>query len=933
MVYRISEDMKKRLARYSSLETGESMVGYVVLTFLTLDLGAFASCMSKKIMGTCLALSFVAAFSKVMAFMDTSFFNGRSCAQVASTLPLRFQVGGLRIMNDEILVTLTLNDIQVAVRLLAMGTQLGLGAVLYLSISDVGQEADWEKQRLKELLWATCISVFIHSWLSCALLFFAVGCFLYHRLVDLVGACTNLLYTGRFEQRAIRRISPYGGGPLIERLSVMLRMDAIARMWQSHHRRHLGFSVVDAQTNRDSCGLQGYWFYSMKELVQIVRKQLDDLSDDVSSDPDEYSHLHEGQGTMKMALASLLELSKKRDPHQNCRYSRKSGEMGRHMQDLPLLGRCHNDVDAGRDFARAEGYLLMLQVVQCCPRNGPEVQLAARILSGFAWGLSVLPWQHDREPDDKDFILNMLCDGDFCYCTKELLDELLGLLGRRAPRTGGNVSPCSGQDIRSFQEATISALCSFAHAASDVHAQAMHGERCKQDASTANHQSDGSDCTITVCNAFTTWCPFGWLLEKQMPDFGPADNTWVKAVTSVLDNQAAVDILLSYATNELNVSRRVVGDAIRTLSSLWSCQVIYWHRFDKRMPRDFPPPLADISKLPKHEEVRSKLESLVRESAADGSPVSPFVKLHLAKILISQEIRGRQIDLDITDLLLHCLRYWRQAVGNPLLDCFACEVMETLLDVLVTSADSEHKLAIIGRMEGSPGGVDCLKLMTLTTVAPIRAVRLQQNNFDSLLSEYLSKEKVNDWCGDWKEDYVTDCAGTAAGLLAYCLSVENGPNFITAHDDKFLKIAVAHATVDSQARIEKPFVKSVLGRFKRAFNNGLGPLWFFVPLGHPAWQPLQDWHEDIHESHREDSQNVWLEALNRDVLALVHRRNVAKLIAVVLGRSFGAPHLSPVLDKLRERREVPSLILPTPRGLQEFKMRCQQETEAQIQKI
>ncbi|GBG66070.1 hypothetical protein CBR_g55413 [Chara braunii] len=502
-----------------------------------------------------------------------------------------------------------------------------------------------------------------------------------------------------------------------------------------------------------------------------------------------------------------------------------TGEMARHMQDLPLLSRCSNDVDAGRDFARAEGYVVMLQVLECAPPNAGEVEMAASILAGFGWGLSVLPWQHDREVEDKDFVLKMLLDDDFHYCTKELLHELLKLLPCLPPQTGGSRSACTRPDNGSLQEAAISALCSFSHAASDVHSQAERCERCEQGASAGNLECDASDCTIRLCNAFSTKCPTSWLLKKEMPDFRGAGNTWVRAVTSVLDNQAAVDLLLSCARNELNVSRRFVGDAIRTLSSLWSCKAIYWHRFDKRIPKDFPPPLADVSTLPNHEEVTQKLASLVHESAADRSSVSPLAKLHLAQILISQNIRDEQLDVDIADVLLHCLRYWRRAVGNHLLEYFACEVMETLWDLFETS---ENKVSILGRIERSPGGVGCLKLMTSTVLAPIRAVRLEHNNFDSLLSDYLLKDKVNDWC---TEDYVTDCAGTAAGLLALFLSVPGGPDFITPANIEFLGAAVEHATCDGQAPISQPLVENVLGRLGRALG------WLCILLGHLTWQP------------------------------------------------------------------------------------------------
>ncbi|GBG66078.1 hypothetical protein CBR_g55421 [Chara braunii] len=207
-------------------------------------------------------------------------------------------------------------------------------------------------------------------------------------------------------------------------------------------------------THTHTCGLSGYWFYTVRELLDMVRGNLPGLAE---------NHHQQGGGwdgkmtksNLHMALLSLDQLSTLNNCGKDCSFSSyASDEMLSHMPDLPRTSRCMHDVDAGRDFAEAEGYLAMLQVFECCHPDAEETRLAASILAGFASGLSVVPWQPDLSNQELPETLeyNVESDGD--------------------PITANEVAlPFDTQSIR---ESAVSAISAFAEAASDIHGTTSH---------------------------------------------------------------------------------------------------------------------------------------------------------------------------------------------------------------------------------------------------------------------------------------------------------------------------------------------------------------------------------------------------------------------------------------------------------------------------
>ncbi|GBG66098.1 hypothetical protein CBR_g55441 [Chara braunii] len=526
------------------------------------------------------------------------------------------------------------------------------------------------------------------------------------------------------------------GGPFLERSDRFQREMETGITWYVHRDRHIEFGPTEALAHGDQCGLHGYWFYSVKELLNIVRSHLPNLKDEYRGGDERGQEIMTG-GKLTMALESWFELSRAWKAWDTFDLF-VSNETACFIQDLPQTSRCRHDIDAGRDFAQAEGYLAMLQVLICCPPDSVYAELAASTLAGFAAGLSVLPWQPDRDSEDTDFIINMLADDDFRYCTKSLLYVLLDLL---EPYASGASDPTSVQKLR-VQEAAASAICSFAHAASDVNAL-VH-------------------------------CAVGKALRasRHLNDDHPAMRG------DFLSNQRTVSILLSCAQRE--ASRNIAADCIRTLSWLWTRRVMYWHRHDLRMTKDneyhraqgatnaimvedLPPALADMGRDSREVNLQV-LRRLLELCLANPTPFSAFSQLHLAKIFISQKVK--EADTGVAMLLLECLIYWRRALGTRELDWFAIETIESLRDLLhVASEESKRDLKL--KISKSPGGVDCLRLMFNPQVSRIRAVRFSLNmeNFDQSSVDFLSTPRINSWSMTGN-DHPTPCSAAAAGLLA-----------------------------------------------------------------------------------------------------------------------------------------------------------------------
>ncbi|GBG66118.1 hypothetical protein CBR_g55462 [Chara braunii] len=567
---------------------------------------------------------------------------------------------------------------------------------------------------------------------------------------------------------------------------------AAGHTWYVHLHRHFFFDAEDALRNKEVCGLPGYWFFSQKELLSIIRCNLPAVA--AERHPSATWTWAEESGSnlsLSQSLKSLLHLS---------RASPNTAGLQSMMPDLPQSSRCVHDVDAGRDFAQAGGYTTMLGVLQSIRPYSEEAQCAASILAGFAAGLSVLPWQPDRNAADKDSILNMLKENVFRDCTRQLLSLLFELLETFSGTEQGSSFP-TGQQL-SVLEAAASAICSFARAASDIHAQfhAAGKEQpdtqsdtrrspwtyqpcvqprtqppwgpCAAQQPNAQHDCGGAKVVAAskMSNAFTTAFPDGWRLTTNIPDFETVEGTWVADVANFFLTEDKIMTILDCVVN--TVSRNIATDCLRTLSSLFSCTMIYWHRFDKRMPADFPPPLSLINHFHNCDNssppsLTDRLKDLLHSCVERGEqtlnrcveaelPLSHHSQLQLAKIFISQGIRD--VDEDLVKLLLQCLSHWTSALGTIDARWSATETIETLRDLFTTSDRWENLL-----------------LMVAPVVSGVIATcyGLGMGHFDNFLSS-RSSSRVESY-SSFTDAEVCFCGITAsaAGLLGDLLNMEN----------------------------------------------------------------------------------------------------------------------------------------------------------------
>ncbi|GBG66121.1 hypothetical protein CBR_g55465 [Chara braunii] len=738
--------------------------------------------------------------------------------------------------------------------------------------------------------------------------------------------------------------------------------------WYVHCSRHFFYPPGEAQTNTDECGLSGYWFHSMAELLDKVRDSMHDLASDGGG---EGTVAVEGGGgggggedvrrreVVSMTLRSLLELSQ-----QNiaCCWHRAGSEgmVASHVQDLPQTSRCRHDVDAGIDFAREQGYLTMLQVIKCSALDTEHIRLAAQIVAGFASGLSVLPWQPHQRLHGEHWILGMLCDDDFTYWTKNLVRTLVQLVQRRCVAEeeltpSAIVAGTRGEDVkrRPLQKAAMSAICSLANAASDIHAHYhdhlrlrgiaegreegeekvfLQGELAysSRPSNTVSPKSPKSPNQLgkrylsyasRLSNGFTTLCPVGWMLESEIPDFTQASTVWAECVKSVLTEESTLDILLAWVTSVPNDSDNIAADSLRILASLWSCRMISWHRFDQRLPADFPPPMDTI----KAGTVRDRLKQLVcRCSKHDPKALSSFSKLHLAKILISQNIRG--LDSDVTEILLQCLCFWRLALGKRDMDWFACETMETLRDLLTTSNEPDKLRCLIF---ASPGGENCLRLMLNGDVSRFLSVRFFEERalFNHKLSQYMLK---NDWKKPWAVDAEVDvarCVATAAALFGDLLCLNPKPSQLSQVSPYLDTVRGAPVirtlyqslcsivdTPDIQQRVtdkqSTTFPPSFISSFTEALASyNLFPrlvLLVWESLGNPGWRPPFGLFDDINSVLIDASENR-MEYFERSVNCLLGMRNATRVLHLLLARHqvLVSSDLLPTLVRL--------LIIPYPK--------------------
>ncbi|GBG66082.1 hypothetical protein CBR_g55425 [Chara braunii] len=779
MVYAAPHFVKVQVEAFVFLEVLEGIVGWLLFTVVTIGVGALGQFMTDRIFWTGVGMSVLEASSKFLrGRIHRFFFHGMSCSQVSTAQgsSYRYKLGTYPVLGGRFRVTFAYVFIIALVRLLVMVAQLSLGIHMHQQIPSFKKRPDYPKEmgnaRVVECIQFTYACLLSHSVLVGLLIFLprfwaslapylsrvcgiCVGC---------GGCCGGGCCGSTCCQEAEDDSSALRDCPLIERMDAAQRVMEMGVTWYVHRHRHWYFTAVEARSNKEQCGLPGYWFYSVEKLVKQVGDHLHDLADCNRH----RASRRQGRKVRKeltMAFESLLELSREQ---RACECGDGvPDETATYLQDLPQTSRCRIDADAGRDFARAGGYLVMLQVLKCCPQDSEDAQLAASILSGFAAGLSVLTWQpgHSRE------IIHMLEHPDFSYCTREVLEHLGDQMRRTVAQSiPANVPPdvppdvpritpqanaqasastChfssaddesdrrsqeGKQDTHKLQGALFSAICSYADMAGDVFAHLRCPER-SQASQSCRGQGNGRLSVVDpqryirrLSNAFTTFCPLGWFLGGSFPPLDPLEDAWLETVRSSFTDEmggiknSILHTLLQCASSSSSFPCKVVTDCIRTLSCLLSRRMIYWHRFDMRH-EELPEPFIQISSVNASAELRSGLMDLVVRCSNEDDPLHclpVFSKLQLAKILMSQDIRDK--DEKVVQVLLSCLSYWRRSLGAKELDWLACETVEMLLDLLRTTTQARADIKQL--IASSPGGLECLALMLRQLFPRMDAVRI-----------------------------------------------------------------------------------------------------------------------------------------------------------------------------------------------------------------
>ncbi|GBG71289.1 hypothetical protein CBR_g8712 [Chara braunii] len=650
---------------------------------LTLSVGCFAQNMTQRTAWASVSLLLIGGGSKLVVFatgrrfVDRISLDGMSCAHVAadrrrahSKRRGAFRFRHLSVLRDIRLATLVL--------------QVSLGTFLYVSIQELRlfPKSDVKSENLGidraiEFLVISCCSLLVHSLVQCSLVFFslfyALAGYVKHHSDDPIGGLAGRVQP---EQKFMK-------GFMLEKwYRHQMEVDA-GVTWYVHLNRHFFFDAEDALENKDVCGLPGYWFFSVKELLSIVRFNLPDAAGECHQSS---AWSRSGKSGSKLSLLqcleSLLHLS------QTSMTGVQLTDNTQYMHDLPQTSRCMHDVDAGRDFAQAGGYATMLLVMQSCRPDSEEVRCAASIVAGFAAGLSVLPWQPDRNTAGMSFILKMLTTDVFRDHTRQLFLVLFRLLKPRSP------SLPAGKQLR-VQEAAASAICSLTRVASDIHAHyhASKGQLEEQPETSRRYTEQVEPCVqpgmqppwaqeaervpttiidfeppcvqpgmqppwaqeaeivpttiidfdterceehgaarledTRLSNAFTTAVPDGWRLPTTIPDFESAELIWAADIVDFfLTEDKFMGILLDCLAN--TESHNVASACLRTLSSLFSCRMIYWHRFDMRMPTGFPPPLALIRDFVDNNSCSSDLTDRLKDlllSCIEGGEQGRFVDM------------------------------------------------------------------------------------------------------------------------------------------------------------------------------------------------------------------------------------------------------------------------------------------------------------------
>ncbi|GBG79054.1 hypothetical protein CBR_g28768 [Chara braunii] len=685
-------------------------------------------------------------------------------------------------------------------------------------------------------------------------------------------------------------------GPFWERIRKTQTNLKLRVVYETHYHDHPWFSVEDAKNNPDRCGLPSCWFHDVGSLLEIVRANLPTLSvkrrESCSENPE-----RESRGRVRTALEAILELSESTN-------SDVRDEMADIVQDIPQASRFSINVDVIRDIARSGCYFILLSVLQCTtsPTGASEVRLAASILARVASGLAVMPWQPCRDQRDADQQSAL-----FTPLAGEVVEALVRLVEMCAGHHGTRANTVAGEEGRRqlggekegeedegkvhLQETALSAVCSLAQAASEMHAHIAWV--AKEPAVPSGR----------FCNAFSTLGPGDWPLEMPIPSFDEQEvRDFIASVVAELNCPRTERLLLEFLeVGKLKQSfQRLVADSIRIFAYLLCPRMVYWRRFET-MLQDFPDSLlCSMDKLQDPSRVEAALKGLIRHCCgnADEACLSAFSKLHLAKILICQNIRD--IDCQVAELLIQCLKYCVQKRGRREIDWFTCEVLDTLRDLLATSSPLQ-KPSICDTI-ASPASRCWESLVKMQDLA--------RDRFD-----------------------LRRCNASALGLAADVL--ENLPDkpdtvnligTLTGDAVHFCHVLLRRLRVE-RGRSEDGF-------WKRCWAVFL--LCIITPLYNSAWRPPCTFKE-IFQAKCCEADTDGMEGLEDSVHTLLLVRNVTRLLRLCLCQSENAQEITPEANDLLLipvrlllilRYPLGSFRLPTQLGLDELFARCVSDIRA-----
>ncbi|GBG67549.1 hypothetical protein CBR_g680 [Chara braunii] len=690
-----------------------------------------------------------------------------------------------------------------------------------------------------------------------------------------------------------------------------------------HVREHPAFTADDAKKNVGTCGLPAFWFHDVSELLHIVWQNLPALSSSQSL-------VRENRGRLTMALEALYDLSQLRN-------TGLGHDLADVVQDIPQASRFAVDVDFCRDFALSGGYVVLLRVLQCAtnPVCRKEVRLAAFILARVALGLAVIPWQpwRDQRDADADIFLDSEVAG-------KLVEELVHIVARCAGNrvTGTNTDDEQEEDSEEeeedegekddeweeedeleeadeweeedegdeedegeeegklcLQETALSAICSFAHAASEM--QAHRGWLQKEPGVPSSR----------FCNAFTTLGPGDWPLETPTPKFDREEvQNFIDTIRDVLTCSRTQTLLLEFLRvgQRKPSSRRLVKDSIRIFAYLLIPRMVYWHRFGETL-QDFPPPLWSMDSLP---DLSKVMAALKRTATAAG--LSPFSKLHLAKIFIYLNIQG-SVHEDFVRLC-DCLEYCSEVRGRREIDWFTREVLDTVRDwfkATRSTLDKREMYLLIFERNTKEScfffpciiGPDFLPRYEITAIYEYDtaiskydlAARIEDEN-EGVLARNLRDQSLFQQCtasviglaGDFMEELLNDYSLTSDGVF-----LEDAHDPLEGCRQSLPKVidkAIRRCSdlLRQSLRVESVRPKdSSLMRYWGIFHE-----WIIEPCGNPAWRPACTIRESIHNRYSEcDTEGM--EGLEDAVHSLLLLRNISRLLRLSIAY-FGGDDMS-----------------------------------------